>query len=451
MCPNLSWLEIDTTVNSLTLGAPDKLETLYLLSNTMEALDLSACTNMNDIMIGGSDTLRSLTLTSEALEYLCLYDLPVFSGLDVSCYPQLVCLDLENLPLVTSLDLSNCELMDELALSYMSLTGLDLSRCTQLTYLSLYEMTLPSLDLSACSQLTNLYLTDTSLSSLDLSSCAQLRQVSLTSMPLTNLDLSSCGQIRYLSVKDTPLFSLDLSPDVTISAENSNGLDSCSLNCTLTMPAGPFTLSDLGMNEAQAARVTDLTSVVQDNNQTFLTGSTFSYAYQTGSQNNAVLNVCVNVTWETPFDPVTGYCPDVSRYADVPPTLDDHVFLGWYADAARLKPTTADAGMAFARFLDADVLSADRSLVLPASLAAIDEETFVASAFRRVVCGSYVTEIGARAFADCASLALIEIPNPSTTIDATAFEGCGEIVIVTCPGSAAEAFANANGLPVVLK
>ena len=54
------------------------------------------------------------------------------------------------------------------------------------------------------------------------------------------------------------------------------------------------------------------------------------------------------------------------------------------------------------------------------------------------------------AFAGNAALRLVEIPASVTAIDATAFAGCSEaLVIVTEAGSAADAFARMNGLPLV--
>ena len=80
-------------------------------------------------------------------------------------------------------------------------------------------------------------------------------------------------------------------------------------------------------------------------------------------------------------------------------------------------------------------------LKLPAGLKSIQQEAFRGSAAESIVLPDGCTEIGAKAFADCAMLRRVEIPASVAVIAEDAFEGCShELVIVTPKGSAAESY-----------
>ena len=59
-----------------------------------------------------------------------------------------------------------------------------------------------------------------------------------------------------------------------------------------------------------------------------------------------------------------------------------------------------------------------------------------------------VTSLGSRAFANCTSLLQIRIPAGITVIPADVFQGINKLqfIIFGTPGSAAETFANENGI-----
>ena len=89
---------------------------------------------------------------------------------------------------------------------------------------------------------------------------------------------------------------------------------------------------------------------------------------------------------------------------------------------------------------------------VPDFVAEIDAEAFAGCRFECVVIGGGCRSIGARAFADNPDLRFAEIPASVSTIDASAFDGCSaELVIVTTAGSAAEAFAQAQGILCVIR
>ena len=90
--------------------------------------------------------------------------------------------------------------------------------------------------------------------------------------------------------------------------------------------------------------------------------------------------------------------------------------------------------------------------VIPGTIAVVDAEAFAGCRFACVVISSGCRQIGASAFADNPELRFAEIPASVTEIAATAFAGCrADLVIVTPAGSAAEAFAEAQGILCVTR
>lgn len=91
----------------------------------------------------------------------------------------------------------------------------------------------------------------------------------------------------------------------------------------------------------------------------------------------------------------------------------------------------------------------DPDFVLPRDLSEIGEEAFFGIDAARVKLSEAVTKIGARAFAGCQSLESIYIPQSCTQIDPTAFGGRTDIEICGHAGSAAQTFAQQNGLTFI--
>lgn len=94
----------------------------------------------------------------------------------------------------------------------------------------------------------------------------------------------------------------------------------------------------------------------------------------------------------------------------------------------------------------------DCDVVTPADLSAIREEAFANADLKSVdLTGSLVYEIDDRAFAGCGNLELIKIPACVESIADTAFDGCNDLLIFCDAGSAAHAFAEANGILYLAK
>ena len=94
--------------------------------------------------------------------------------------------------------------------------------------------------------------------------------------------------------------------------------------------------------------------------------------------------------------------------------------------------------------------TAPKVLELPGALKTIEQSAFEGGAFTHVYLGGSVTSIGARAFADCAELVYIDIPAGVTDIAGDAFADSPNVTIGCVSGSAAQSYAEAHGIPVVL-
>ena len=83
---------------------------------------------------------------------------------------------------------------------------------------------------------------------------------------------------------------------------------------------------------------------------------------------------------------------------------------------------------------------------LPAETKTVLAEAFAGSDVECVVLSRACETIGSRAFADCAQLALIEIPEGVTSIADNAFEGSASVALVVKDGSYAQSYAERLGL-----
>ena len=91
-------------------------------------------------------------------------------------------------------------------------------------------------------------------------------------------------------------------------------------------------------------------------------------------------------------------------------------------------------------------------IVIPDSVTVISRNAFRDAGLRSVTIGSGVREIGDHAFAECMSLRNVTIPASVESIGIDAFRlghSDKKVTITGAPGSAAEAFARANGNPFI--
>ena len=87
------------------------------------------------------------------------------------------------------------------------------------------------------------------------------------------------------------------------------------------------------------------------------------------------------------------------------------------------------------------------AFALPHALVRIEEEAFAGLPVRYVsLNGTACTDIESRAFADCSLLRRVDLPDTVADIAADAFGNSERLIIVCNPGSAAAAFAEANGI-----
>ena len=85
---------------------------------------------------------------------------------------------------------------------------------------------------------------------------------------------------------------------------------------------------------------------------------------------------------------------------------------------------------------------------LPASLSQIGDEAFENTGIGYVEIPEGVRSIGNRAFADCAELKYIRIPDSVISIAPDAFDGSPQVVFLTQEGSTAADYAQLHGIPV---
>ena len=94
------------------------------------------------------------------------------------------------------------------------------------------------------------------------------------------------------------------------------------------------------------------------------------------------------------------------------------------------------------------ILSDDEIVRLPLDLQAIEEESLTQTGARAYVIPDGCASIGSRAFADCASLIRVDIPESVTSIADDAFEGCSGFGIYTGVDSEAiQTWAGEHGIP----
>jgi hypothetical protein len=91
-----------------------------------------------------------------------------------------------------------------------------------------------------------------------------------------------------------------------------------------------------------------------------------------------------------------------------------------------------------------------QSIVIPDGVAKIDWGAFnECSALKEVTIGKGVTNIGERAFRNCKALKNLFVSDTVTYFGVSAFDGCGSLTISGYADSAAEKYANKNGIKFI--
>ena len=94
------------------------------------------------------------------------------------------------------------------------------------------------------------------------------------------------------------------------------------------------------------------------------------------------------------------------------------------------------------------IIESDGILSLPAALKRIDAEAFAGANMQQIIIHDGMTEIGARAFANCRKLLVVSMPNSVGSIADDAFDGCDTqyLCIVANDDSYAAQYADNHGL-----
>lgn len=96
------------------------------------------------------------------------------------------------------------------------------------------------------------------------------------------------------------------------------------------------------------------------------------------------------------------------------------------------------------------IIHAQERMVMPKGLVSIEENAFFGLPVEEVVLSESVEWIRANAFAECRQLKIINLPD-HVQIESGAFEGCDSLVILCAEGSAAQCYAEENGIPYVMR
>ena len=233
-----------------------------------------------------------------------------------------------------------------------------------------------------------------------------------------------------------------------------NGGFNVSLNAkvgsTYSLPAAPsrpgYTFLGWYTSARGGSQITSSTSVKS--------GNLYVYAHWAGPAYSRSFTVA--------FDAGEGNCSIAEKmvtyhgtYGELPvPYRTGYRFLGWYmiteenddllitADSVMSKPENHTL---YAQWEKIDLLE------LPSLTSVIEEEAFSGCAAEYILIPEDITQIGTRAFADCAQLEVIEFCANSVEIAADAFANCTELTIVAPAGGDIETFAADHNLTFVEK
>jgi len=96
------------------------------------------------------------------------------------------------------------------------------------------------------------------------------------------------------------------------------------------------------------------------------------------------------------------------------------------------------------------IVHADNQLVMPEELKSIKAGSFAGLEAEEILLNDMVQEIGSRAFADCSTLRLINLPD-EVQIANDAFDGCNQVTIICSSGSAGQFYAETNNIPYIIR
>ncbi len=183
-------------ISDLTgIGYFTNLETLYAGINSIQSLDLSACTKLKTLDLNTNRQLASLNIQAcTALQTLNLEDctgLTSMVSLHLSAFTELTHLNLNYIPNLSLLTLPTNPKLETLMLIQNAFTSLDFSGMTSLKDLGVSGNTaLTSLKLTGCTTLETLFAESTALTELDVSTNTKLTKLNIEKTRITAIDLS---------------------------------------------------------------------------------------------------------------------------------------------------------------------------------------------------------------------------------------------------------------------
>lgn len=96
------------------------------------------------------------------------------------------------------------------------------------------------------------------------------------------------------------------------------------------------------------------------------------------------------------------------------------------------------------------IVHSDKQMILSEMLRTVDEEAFMNDPVQEVIIPEGMVSIGERAFAECAALAIVHMPDSIEFIADNAFEGCENVTFICSSENAAAAYAAEHGIHYVI-
>lgn len=250
-CVSLEWLNfVNNKLNTLYLDGNTALENVDCYNNQLvnikitnhpslkwldcswnqlKELDISQCTALEfldcswnlftNIDFSNNKTLKWIYWLSESVEHVNLSGCTNLLGTSEISYLYSSLLEEYNFPLKTA-NFSNCQSLTDLRFegpgydstidgyNYGTLTNLDVSGCVRLESIFCIYNQLVNIDLSGCTALKSLNCGLNQLTSLNVSECASLESLYCYNNQLTSLNADGCTALRYLSCYDNKICSV---------------------------------------------------------------------------------------------------------------------------------------------------------------------------------------------------------------------------------------------------
>ena len=143
---------------------------------------------------------------------------------------------------------------------------------------------------------------------------------------------------------------------------------------------------------------------------------------------------------------------DIAVYTGAPDHVEPGMITATFAGmSAGVSTVTADfVDEATEDCVFTIIVHGNKQMILPAMLRTIDEEAFMNAPVQEVILPEGMTVIGERAFANCAELVIIHMPDSIESIADDAFVGCENVTFICASENVAATYAAEHGIPCAI-